>query len=282
MILIKKIEEVKKRVLSLKAKGKKIGFVPTMGALHDGHISLIQLSNQQCDVTICSIFINPSQFNNAGDFEKYPVTLDKDIYLLETNSTDILFLPSIEEIYPAGVKNHKPYPLGYIESILEGHYRPGHFQGVCQVVHILLGIIEPDFLYLGQKDYQQCLVVEKLVDLIQFPTKIIVGPTLREADGLAMSSRNLRLSEIARTKASAIHQELLYIKEVVSFKDIDIIKKEVTEHLSSAGFEKIDYVEIAEAKTLISLKKYNEEIKSVALIAAFLDGVRLIDNIALN
>lgn len=282
MILFKKITAIKTRLELFKKQGKKIGFIPTMGALHQGHISLINLSRQQNDITVCSIFINPTQFNDAKDFEKYPVIIDRDILLLETNGANVLFLPSVHEIYPGGVSaNPSPYPLGVIETMLEGQYRPGHFQGVCQVVHRLLKIIEPDVLYLGQKDYQQSMVIKKLIQIAKVPVKIIIAPTFREQNGLAMSSRNLRLSEQAKNKASAIHDALLYVKHNIGSKKIDELKKQAAEQLLQAGFEKIDYVQVAEAQTLQPAEAWDKSKNLVALVAAFIDGVRLIDNMLL-
>ena len=160
MIIIKHIEDLKKTIALFKKSQIRIGFVPTMGALHEGHISLINKSKQQMNISICSIFVNPTQFNNAADFEKYPVTLEKDIIFLESAGCDVLFLPSAQEMYPP----NDPvifYDLGYIETLLEGKYRPGHFQGVCRIVDKLLDAVTPDKLYLGQKDYQQCMVIQK-------------------------------------------------------------------------------------------------------------------------
>ncbi|MFZ1534928.1 MAG: pantoate--beta-alanine ligase, partial [Chitinophagaceae bacterium] len=200
MILFKKATDLRKWVDAQSKKGNSIAFVPTMGALHAGHISLIDAASKENQVTISSIFVNPTQFNDLKDFEKYPITIEKDIEMLEAAGCNVLFLPSVKEIYPEGIKPEMQYELGYIETILEGKFRPGHFQGVCMVVHRLLDIVQPDNLYLGQKDYQQCMVISKLVELInqQDTIKVNICPTLREKDGLAMSSRNMRLNEDER------------------------------------------------------------------------------------
>ena len=165
-----------------------------------------------------SIFINPTQFNDPTDFKKYPVTLEKDIVMLEAAGCDILFLPSVEEIYPDGTTTTMHYDLGYLETILEGHYRPGHFQGVCMVVHRLLDIVKPDNLYIGQKDYQQCMVIKRLIELIGMKDliQVNISPTLREPDGLAMSSRNMRLSDEERKNAVNIYQTLHFVKEQIA------------------------------------------------------------------
>jgi pantoate--beta-alanine ligase len=282
MILFKTAEGIEQKLRALKNEKRSIGFVPTMGALHNGHISLIALSKKQNDITVCSIFVNPVQFNDVADFNKYPVTVEKDILLLEENKTDILFLPSVDEIYPSGTENLPHYNLGFIETILEGKYRPGHFQGVCEVVQRLLSIIQPENLYLGQKDYQQCMVLKKMIDLLELKTKLNISPTLREITGLAMSSRNMRLNENDKIKATAIYQSLLFIKQNIQTKNFETLKKEAAEMLLQNGFEKIDYVEIAEAATLSPTTNRDEKTKLVALIAAFINGVRLIDNMVIG
>jgi pantoate--beta-alanine ligase len=205
MKLLKTIDEMRALRTATRQSGKRLGLVPTMGALHEGHISLLRKSKEIANVSVCSIFINPTQFNNQQDFKKYHVTLEQDIYLLEKNGCDVLFLPGVNEIYPDGNFNHEPFNLGYIEYILEGKYRPGHFQGVCQVVSRLLKIVDPTYLVAGEKDFQQCMVVQKLLELINLQKVISfhVCPTVRERDGLAMSSRNLRLNEQERKKAAA-------------------------------------------------------------------------------
>src|SRR5579871_4964110 len=173
MIIFKRSDDLIAWLNDARKTEKSIGFVPTMGALHAGHISLITISKSNADLNVCSIFVNPTQFNDPKDFQKYPVTLEKDIYLLEKNGTDILFLPQAQEIYPSGTKDLEHYDLGYLESILEGKYRQGHFQGVCQVMSRLLTIVQPDFLFMGQKDYQQCMVVKRLLQIMKLNAKFI-------------------------------------------------------------------------------------------------------------
>ena len=278
MILFKKSGELHNFLAEKSKEGVKTGFVPTMGALHSGHLSLIEESKKDA-FTICSIFVNPTQFNDPKDFEKYPVTIEKDIYLLEKAGCDVLFLPSVNEMYPAPKKKIQ-YELGYLENILEGKYRPGHFQGVCEVVHRLLDIVSPDNLYLGQKDYQQCMVLKKLVELIGVKTNIIICPTTREPDGLAMSSRNMRLNEAERKQAVRIYQSLCLIKDGLKPGDLKGLKQKAMDHLSE-GF-KIDYIEIADAATLAAIDNWDGKANLIALCAAFLNEVRLIDNIILS
>jgi pantoate--beta-alanine ligase len=251
-----------------------------MGALHEGHLSLIKASKEKTDITVCSIFVNPTQFNDPSDFEKYPKTIENDILLLERNKTDILFLPSVEEIYPRNF-HKKHYDLGYLETLLEGKYRPGHFQGVCQVVHRLLDIIKPEELFLGQKDYQQCLVIKRLIELENLQVHEIIVPTVREDTGLAMSSRNLRLSPAAKEKAIAVYTVLKEIKNDFGKQDIKTLKQKASEKILASGFDKVDYVEVADAETLSPISNYNNTTKAVALAAAHIDGIRLIDNVVL-
>ena len=283
MILFKKATDLRKWVDAQSKKGNSIAFVPTMGALHAGHISLIDAASKENQVTISSIFVNPTQFNDLKDFEKYPITIEKDIEMLEAAGCNVLFLPSVKEMYPEGIKPEMQYELGYIETILEGKFRPGHFQGVCMVVHRLLDIVQPDNLYLGQKDYQQCMVISKLVELInqQDTIKVNICPTLREKDGLAMSSRNMRLNEDERKLAAIIYRCLSYIKEHTGKQSVNDIKKQTQSMLEEAGL-RVDYVEIAEAKHLSPITTWDEKDKAVALIAAFMNEVRLIDNMLLN
>ena len=283
MILFKRSNELRNYLDSKRKQGQKLGFVPTMGALHGGHISLIAGSKKDGNLCISSIFINPTQFNDPADFKKYPVTLEKDIVILEASGCDVLFLPSVEEIYPGGTNTAIHYDLGSLETILEGHYRPGHFQGVCMVVHRLLDILRPDNLYIGQKDYQQCMVIKKLVGLIGMTEMIDVNisPTLREPDGLAMSSRNMRLSDDERKNAVTVYKALHFIKDHLEKGELSELKKKAQSLLDDNGF-KVDYVDIADANTLELVNHWDGQQKLVALAAAFLNQVRLIDNILLN
>jgi pantoate--beta-alanine ligase len=283
MIIFKKTGTLKDHLDAKRAAKMKIGFVPTMGALHAGHISLVEAAKKENDLVVCSIFVNPTQFNDPEDFKKYPINHEKDILLLETAGCDILFIPAVAEIYPNGTINLLHYDLGFLETVLEGKFRPGHFQGVCQVVHRLLEIIIPDNLYLGQKDYQQCMVIKRLIEIIGFSGKIKVNicPTLREEDGLAMSSRNVRLPADDRIKASAISVALRYIKENIQEGNLSGIKEKAEKMILQKGF-RVDYVEIADAHTLALIGNWNGEKKMVALAAAFLGKVRLIDNMIIN
>lgn len=283
MIIFKKAADLRHYLADQKKRKRSVGFAPTMGALHQGHISLLEASKKDNDVTVSSIFINPAQFNDPTDFEKYPVTIEKDIYLLEKAGCDILFLPSVAEIYPDGFHNHKQYDLGKLETLLEGKFRPGHFQGVCMVVERLLNIVCPGKLYLGQKDYQQCMVINRLIQVmgIEKDTTLVVCPTLREADGLAMSSRNMRLNEEERKRAVAIYNVLTSIKNNLQPSSLITIKNKAVDELAAKGF-RVDYVEIADAITLEPVTHWNGRQKLVVLVAAFNNEVRLIDNMLIN
>lgn len=283
MILFKKAETLHKWLENQREKAIPIGFVPTMGALHQGHISLIENSVKANPITVASIFINPTQFNNQKDFDKYPVTLEKDIRMLEEAGTDALLLPSVSEMYPDGLQANTVYQLGFLETVLEGKFRPGHFHGVCMVVERLLEIVQPNQLYLGQKDYQQCMVITKLVELMGRDSFIHINicPTLREPDGLAMSSRNMRLNKQEREKAVAIYASLSHIKNNLSVGNTEIHRQQAVSMLELAGF-RIDYIAIVDATTLLPVTDWDGTQKLVLLAAAFLNEIRLIDNMTIN
>ena len=280
MILFKRSQDLRFWVSEQKIRGKKTGFVPTMGALHQGHIRLIEASRAVADFTICSIFVNPVQFNDPKDFEKYPVSIENDIEMLSHSGTDVIYLPSVKEVYPEGEIGLETYKLGALETILEGRYRPGHFQGVCQVMSRLLNLIQPDHLFMGQKDFQQCLVVQKLIEILKLPVRFHTVPTIREPDGLAQSSRNRRLTADQRKNAVAISAALVDLRKDFVSGNKEAVKQ-AREKLEAAHF-KTDYISIARASDLQPVENWNGKEKAVALIAAFQGEVRLIDNLLLN
>lgn len=257
--------------------GRPVGFVPTMGALHEGHLSLIKKAREDGNLVVCSIFVNPMQFNNPDDLAKYPRTLEEDIEMLEGEKCDVLFIPSEAEIYP---ENHEmvKYDLGALESMLEGAFRPGHFQGVCQVVDRLLQMVRPQKMYIGQKDYQQCMVLAKLVEISKSPVELIIVPTMRESNGLAMSSRNRRLSEDARKKAPAIYEALSTVAARTN-DPLPEVLEDALAMLLEKGFQ-VDYFEVADAKTLEVITEWINK-PMVVLVAAIIDDVRLIDNLVI-
>lgn len=280
MILFKKIADWRIFRQNSIARNQSVGFVPTMGALHAGHISLLQAARSENDWVVCSIFVNPTQFNDPADFAKYPITLDKDIAMLEATGCDVLFLPDVEEMYPKG-KTQKHYELGALETIWEGKFRPGHFQGVCQIVDQLLSIVTPHRLYLGQKDYQQCMVLTAMASQYYPDLTINICSTLREADGLAMSSRNLRLDEASRKKAPLIYQTLLFLQKEIKTGNTSDLAARAIEYLKAEGFQP-DYVAVADAGNLETVEYWNGQTPLVFLIAAFLNDIRLIDNLILT
>ena len=281
MILFKRSADLQSRVSEQKKPGKKTGFVPTMGALHEGHIHLIESCRAVADLSICSIFVNPAQFNDPKDFEKYPVSIENDIKMLDLAGTDLLYLPSVKEVYPEGDRDLETYKIGELETILEGRYRPGHFQGVCQVMSRLLTLIKPDHLFMGQKDFQQCLVVQKLIEILKLPVQFHTVPTVRESDGLAQSSRNRRLTADQRRNAVAISRALGDIRKGFLSGKGDIVLKLAGEKLEAADFN-TDYISVARVSDLQPIENWNGKEKAVALIAAFQGEVRLIDNLLLN
>lgn len=277
MVLFKRSSDLTHYLEKQQAAGQSIGFVPTMGALHQGHISLITISKKNTSLTVCSIFINPTQFNDPKDFQKYPITIEKDMILLEKAGTDVLFLPEVGELYPTGTKDLEYYDLGPLETVLEGAFRPGHFQGVCQVMQRLLHIVRPHHLFMGSKDYQQCMVVQRLLQLMGLPTVLHRCPIVREADGLAMSSRNVRLDPEQRFFAAAIYATLQSIRQDWPCPTAPLVEK-ATKMLEEDHF-RVDYVSIADRNTLQPAADGTP--KAVALIAAFMGEVRLIDNLEL-
>lgn len=280
MLVFYKISELKEHLVQLRQRGKTVGFVPTMGALHPGHISLIEIANTQCDISVCSIFVNPNQFNNPDDLKRYPRTPEKDIKLLEEGNCDVLYMPEVKDIYPENDTRH--FSFGYLDEILEGATRPGHYNGVGQVVSILLQGIEPDKAFFGSKDYQQVMVVKLLVKQLNIPVEIVSCPILRELDGLAMSSRNTLLNEEERVIASLVPRIMQQANNIVKQKGIAEAKQFVNDITSIVSVMKLDYFEVCNAETLEIKNDYNSNEKFVSLIAVFVGKIRLIDNWVLN
>ena len=282
MVIFKEAAQLRNFLNNKVENNFNIGFIPTMGALHSGHISLINNARNQGMFTVCSIFLNPTQFNDKKDYDKYPVSTDADIEMLLQAGCDVLFLPSVDEMYPDGTDKMKTYDFGYLDTILEGANRPGHFKGVGQIVGRLLDIVRPHTLYLGQKDYQQCMVIKKLKEILDLSAlNIVISPTLREQDGLAMSSRNRRLTEPQRTLAALLYQCLISIQTKKTGGNFSIVQKECNDLLIAKGFIP-EYVALADANDLRLLNNYENDTPMVALIAAKIGEIRLIDNILLQ
>lgn len=281
MLLIKTAQQLDIELKRLRKGGATIGFVPTMGALHQGHISLLKTAQKRSKITVCSIFVNPTQFNDPADFEKYPITLNRDIEMLVDAGCDILYLPSVKEMYPDGFKQNNPINFGFLAETLEGEHRPGHFAGMAQVVEKLLRMVKPHMLFMGLKDYQQQLIVGELIRKRRFKTQLVALPTLREKDGLAMSSRNVRLDEAARKTAVQLSQTLSWLKKKLETRNSELgtVEREAAEKLKSNPAIELEYLQIRNANTL-ALPKTKKE-KLVALVAAKIGGVRLIDNMLL-
>ena len=263
-----------------RVSNKNIGFVPTMGAIHEGHLSLVKLAQKDCDVVVCSIFVNPTQFNDSNDFENYPNTVEEDIKLLEESSCDILFLPNLTEMYPQGLVT-KRFQLNGIDKVLEGEKRPGHFDGVCTIVHRLFSVVKPNTAYFGEKDFQQVAVIREMVNSLSLPIQIKTGQTIREEDGLAKSSRNILLSTTQRIKATYIYASLQKIKSLYGKVDCDKLKEMVKDDVSEVQDMHLDYIEIVNRHSFRVLKGKVDTEEAIALIAVFLGNVRLIDSLSL-
>jgi pantoate--beta-alanine ligase len=263
---------------SRREQGRKIGFTPTMGALHQGHLSLIQLSKRENDCSVCSIFVNPTQFNDPKDLEKYPRTPGKDLALLDSVGTDVVFMPSVAEIYPPDLDTSLQLDLGQLDQVLEGEFRPGHFKGMAQVVKRLLDLVSPDHLYMGQKDFQQVTIVRAMIQQLNLPVRLVRGETLREADGLAMSSRNVRLSAENRAKAPIIYQTLQWVKSRLGEMPIDVLEEAAMQRLTVTDFRP-EYFRIVRTDNLQSGQVGDE---LVACVACWAGEVRLIDNLILE
>lgn len=273
------IAELKPHLQNLRQQGKSVGFVPTMGALHAGHIALVQQSRKENDITVCSIFVNPVQFNDKKDLEKYPRTPEADSKMLEDAGCDILFMPTVQEMYPE--PDTRKFSFGALEQVMEGAHRPGHFNGVAVVVSRLFDIVEPGKAYFGQKDYQQLAIVRSMVKQLGLKVEIVGHPIVREADGLAMSSRNVRLSAEERKEAALIPSTLFKVKEMAGKATVKELKAFAEEQVNSNPHMQLDYFEIADTETLQPVDAIQPGKGAVACIAVKLGPVRLIDNVIL-
>jgi pantoate--beta-alanine ligase len=267
-------------VANLKQQKHRIGFVPTMGALHLGHLSLLNRAKKENDIAICSIFVNPTQFNSKADLENYPRNADKDIAMFEKAGCDVVYLPGIEDVYPSGPAV-ETFDFGELDQVMEGKHRPGHFQGMATVVKRLFQLTQPDSAYFGEKDFQQLTIIRKLVELEAFPINIVGCATERELDGLAMSSRNVRLTPQQRHAAPAILESLVSLKEMVGVKNLNKAKAKAIELINAHPVLAVEYLEIADADTLAPLANWEDAKHAHAFAAVFAGDVRLIDNISL-
>lgn len=275
MKVIRTVEELKSAIAEARKSGKSVGLVPTMGALHEGHMSLIRNARKHNDVVVTSVFVNPTQFNNPDDPRTYPRTEEADCALLEKEHVDIAFIPSVEEMYPE--PDTRVFDLGPVAEVMEGAMRPGHFNGVAQIVSRLFAIVQPDRAYFGEKDFQQIAVIRKMVQLEGFNIDIVPCPICREDDGLALSSRNVRLSAHQRQIAPNIHRIL---EESTSWgKPLPETRRRVIDVINAYPEMEVEYYEIVDAATMQPIASWEESDSPVGCVTVYLGDVRLIDNI---
>lgn len=277
MKIIHTIKELQAEISAQKNAGKRVGLVPTMGALHAGHASLVERSVAENDVTVVSIFVNPTQFNDKNDLVKYPRTLEADCQLLQSVGASIAFAPSVEEVYPE--PDTRSFSYAPLDTVMEGAFRPGHFNGVCQIVSKLFDMVQPHRAYFGEKDFQQLAIIREMVRQMQYPLEIIGCPIVREADGLAMSSRNTRLSADERTTALNISRTLFESQEFAKSHTLAETKAFVEEEIAATDGLRLEYYEVVDDRTLQTVREWDEAEGIVGCITVFCGEVRLIDNI---
>lgn len=281
MQIITTVSELQSRLNLFRIKKGKIGFVPTMGALHRGHTSLIRKSVSENMVTVCSIFVNPSQFDDKKDLDKYPRTLEKDSAMLKAVGCDIVFAPSVEEVYPPDLLVALNIDFGSLDKTMEGAFRIGHFKGMSEVVKRFLDIVQPDNLYMGQKDFQQYSIVKNMIEQLGLPVRIVSCPIIREIDGLAMSSRNIRLSPEGRIKAAKISKILFEARKNAETLPLDEVKRIALAQFSNNSYS-VDYFSIVDTHTLEEVQNLEDANQVVLCTTIRVDGVRLLDNIILK
>lgn len=277
MKIVKGINELKGYLVDSKRNGKRIGLVPTMGALHKGHLSLVERCVRENDICVVSVFVNPTQFNDKHDLETYPRTLEADCALLESAGCDFVFAPSVEEMYPE--PDTRTFDFGTVMQVMEGAKRPGHFNGVAQVVSKLFYIVEPDNAYFGEKDFQQIAVIRAMVKQLQIPVQINACPIVREADGLALSSRNTRLTPALRQKAPLIARALQESKALAATKSVREVIDYVVNTLNADPDLEVEYYEIVDGDSLVSIQDWKDTSYAVGCVTVYCGEVRLIDNI---
>lgn len=276
MFLTGTITELQNKLSELKKAGT-IGFVPTMGALHSGHISLVNQAVAKNNIVVVSIFVNPTQFNDKNDLARYPRTLESDLKLLEKTGCQIVFAPTAEEVYPE--PDTRKFNFGPLETVMEGKHRPGHFNGVAQVVSKLFDFVKPDSAYFGLKDFQQLAIIKEMVKQLKIDIEIVACPIIREESGLAMSSRNELLTTEERKNAAVISETLFKAKELANLKSVNELETWVIETINKNSFLTVEYFEIVDELQLQPVKSWEEECTKVGCIAVFCGKVRLIDNV---
>ncbi len=279
MILVRTVSELKS-VLKSSGKADLVGFVPTMGALHKGHLSLVQKAVDENPLVVVSIFVNPTQFNDSKDLERYPRTLNADMNLLETTGCQIVFAPDVTEIYPE--PDTRKFDFGQLDKVMEGKHRPGHFNGVAQVVSKLFEMVQPQKAYFGLKDFQQLAIIKNMVKQLNLQVEIVPCPIVREESGLAMSSRNELLTTEERANAAAISQTLFKANELKTGKNVSELEKWVAETINKNPYLEVEYAEIVDDTELQPVKNWDEQSVKILCVAVFCGKIRLIDNIVLN
>lgn len=274
---IEGISDLREAVKSLRAGGKIVGLVPTMGALHEGHLSLVNQAKANCDIVVVSAFVNPTQFNDPKDYKTYPRTPESDAELLESAGVDILFAPSEQEVYPE--PDTRQFDLGSVGEVMEGPRRPGHFNGVCQIVSKLFDFVEPDLAFFGEKDFQQIAVIRRMLEITGQKVRLFPCPIIREADGLAKSSRNLLLKPECRAVAPSIHRILDESRSWKSTMSPSDVSRKVVEMINSIEHLKVEYYDIVDGRTLKTLSDWSETSEPVGCITVYCGEIRLIDNI---
>jgi pantoate--beta-alanine ligase len=283
MVLVKTKKELRQFLKPLRKKGS-TGFVPTMGALHSGHLSLVNQAGRENPVVVVSIFVNPTQFNDPNDLKRYPRNLDADLKMLESTGCDLVFAPEVEEIYPEPDTDsyRENFDFGHLEKVMEGKHRPGHFNGVAQVVSKLFDIVEPNKAYFGLKDFQQLAIIQKMVQMLKMPVEIVPCPIIREKSGLAMSSRNELLAAEERENAALIYETLSNAKNLAGAKSVRELETRVIETINKNPFLNVEYFEIVDFENLQPVKSWRDKGRKIGCIAVFCGKVRLIDNIVFN
>lgn len=277
MRVIDTVAALQSYVQQEKKAGKTVGFVPTMGALHAGHISLVKQSKVENDICVVSVFVNPTQFNNASDLKHYPRTMDADCALLEAEDVEVVFAPTVDEVYPE--EDTRVFEFGTLDKVMEGEHRPGHFNGVAQVVSRLFDMVTPDTAYFGEKDFQQLAIIKAMVKQLNYSVKVIPCPIVREADGLAMSSRNTRLTPEHRAVSTQIIDALRKSKEMQTNHSVKEVKQYVVDAIAQEPLLELEYFDIVDTLTLQSSDTWNEAGDKLGCIAVFAGEIRLIDNI---
>lgn len=277
MKIYTEVASLQQEISRLKKSGHTIGFVPTMGALHDGHLSLVSQARNSAGITVASIFVNPKQFNDPEDLRRYPRTPEKDAGMLEKAGCDILFMPDEKEMYPPDF--HLDYKVGYLDELMEGKHRKGHFQGVVTVVYRLFMIVQPDMAFFGEKDYQQYVIIRKMAEDLHLPVQVIPCPIIREPDGLAMSSRNQLLTPEHRAHAPLIARTMLGAREKMRTLSPEQLKQWVAESINQDPYLELEYFEVVDSGTLLPVNTWNEKNSLIACIAVWAGKIRLIDNL---